>query len=104
MKHWNVFILEWLLSGTDDMNTPYIVLGAFQIIAGGLIAAICLVKRFLSELQVTSVKEHSDSSDSDSVTVRKRTPPVLLRRSLQEEEWRSRTGSNVSQLKEFYPL
>ena len=93
------------MSETDDLNTPFIVLGSFQIIAGGLIAAICLVKRFLSELQTTTGgKEQSDES-LDSISVRRRTPSAPQSSlAMEDDEWRKRTGSSASQLKEFYPL
>ena len=92
------------MSETDDLNTPFIVLGSFQIIAGGLIAAICLVKRFLSELQTTTGgKEQSDES-LDSIS-RRRTPTAPQSSlAMEDDEWRKRTGSSASQLKEFYPL
>ena len=96
---------EWLISETDDLNTPFIFLGAFQIIAGGLIAAISLVGRFLNELPTTAGgKEQSDES-LDSILVRRRTPPAPQSSLAAEKDvWRNRTESSASQLKEFYPL
>ena len=100
--------IEWLLAETNDPNTPYIVLGAFQIIGGGVLAAIALIKRFLGTLHVARKEPIDDSSEGDGdmeLDTRPRQVQFLkARASTREDDSRDRASSNASQLKQFYPL
>ncbi len=118
---------EALLAATGDLNTPFIVLGAAQIIAGGVTAGIALAQRFLGELrgvrrgrgrgrapgegpEEEEEEEEGEESESvgedEAVGLREGVGRIVqfLRPPPGGEDPRTRAGSDVSQLKQFYPL